>query len=47
MLFVVSQQATLEAGFFIILLAAALIGLGLVGLYYKRLKESDTKRSFP
>jgi len=44
---VVSQQATLEAGFFIILLAAALIGLGLVGSHYKRLKESETKRGFP
>ncbi len=36
----VSQEVTLERGFFVILLLA-FIGLGLVGTFYKRLKNSE------
>jgi fucose permease len=40
----VSQKTTLETGFFVTLLAAALIALGLVGFCYKRLEGSEMKR---
>jgi fucose permease len=40
---IASQKISLEAGFLIALSAPALIALGLVGIYYKRLKNSENK----